>query len=347
MTNNAEQPSLLQPEPEQVQNPVSTGLDVVQLAEIVESATRDWKESDQVPVLLLRALCRLTERDPALAEKGFSAVDLQQEVEKERPRWARSEDKSDIASAVRKTWPKLQTIFQHKAEHLRELASRSGLSALPALDRREGGGTGNLTRYRLIETALSDPSPGPAEGRLATGDVAYICENVEPAGILLRAFAIGFEPHGWRRWLYLAGGAALLFLSFVVGLIALLALLAGSSTGKSAATIISTVGILWALWWVLAPLYRPLFVRVAAAPGWMQSIDDDCLLEFRKPPRHPRKALYAVRYRGTCPLCGGVVLVKQRGLLDPGTLAGFCEEAPKSHVFSFDHVLRVGSRLSG
>lgn len=345
MTNNPEPESTAAVIAQHGRNRAVTGSDLIQLAEFVERASRQWKEADLIPFHVLRALCRLTAREPRKSTEGFSALELQQEVATEKSRWAQSDDKSEIARAVRKAWKDLESKLPHKLEHLELEAARLGLCLKPVLVRREGGGTGNLTRYRLLAERVEEISArSPAAGGPAA-DIEYICEDIEPTGVFVSALARGYEPRGWRRWLYAAGGVAMLVFSAIVTLMGLVALYFESATGRSIAAALGAIATLWIIWRALSPLYRPLFVRIAAAPSWMQSIDDDRLLEFRKPPRHPRKALYAVRYQGTCPLCGGTVLVKQRRFFDSAELAGFCEEAPKAHVFSFDHVLRVGRRL--
>jgi hypothetical protein len=74
------------------------------------------------------------------------------------------------------------------------------------------------------------------------------------------------------------------------------------------------------------------------APWWMQSVDEDHLLEGRSPPRNSDKSIKAVRYVAKCPLCGGKVLATKGRLEFFGRIVGRCEEAPVEHAFSFDRI---------
>jgi hypothetical protein len=81
------------------------------------------------------------------------------------------------------------------------------------------------------------------------------------------------------------------------------------------------------------------------APWWMQSVDDDRLIEWRSPPRFSDKSIKAVRYTAPCPLCEGKVVARSGGPRYLWGLVGRCDEAPSAHVFTFDHVLREGRRI--
>ncbi len=345
MTNKPEPESAGARVTEQVCNPVATGLELAQLAEFTQNVTERMDGRGTVPVLLLRALCRLTQRHPDAAVSGFSPLELQQEVERERPRWARSDDKTQIARQVRIAWNKLEPLFERKRELFSQTAEQCGLSVVPKLDRQEGGGSGYMTKYRLVPAAPEQLPVVPDQEGGGSERIEYYCEDIEGAGRLVRAFVGGFEPRGWRRWLYLSGWFVLLIGIYIIVMMAMLSLYSERMIGRVVVVLACTGLTALFIWRGLVPLYRPLFVRIAAAPSWMQSDDSDRLLELRCRPRYERKALYAVRYRGTCPLCGGTVRVKQRGWFDSVELVGYCEEAPMAHRFSFDHVLRIGERL--
>jgi len=159
-----------------------------------------------------------------------------------------------------------------------------------------------------------------------------------------RTFAQGFQLAGWRRHAF---RGVLLVGILIVGLTALLVPLtvfvsksvSGIANAAFAAVVFGYV--FWATLGTLLMLHR---WRVALAPWWMQSVDDDRLVEWRCPPRHPVKSIKAVRYTAECPLCGGKVVARSGGLMHAWAIVGRCEEAPAAHVFSFDHVRREGVR---
>ena len=72
--------------------------------------------------------------------------------------------------------------------------------------------------------------------------------------------------------------------------------------------------------------------RIALAPWWMQSVDDDRLVEWRCPPRHTDKSIKAVRYTAKCPCVAARSLRVQEASCLPGTLVGRCEEAPAARL---------------
>jgi hypothetical protein len=57
------------------------------------------------------------------------------------------------------------------------------------------------------------------------------------------------------------------------------------------------------------------------------------------------KRIDLVKYTSECPICGGRVVVGSGGFRFWARLVGRCQRSPREHVFSFDHVTEVGSRL--
>jgi hypothetical protein len=332
--------------PQQPLNGVITGFDP-RSAALLLGASNFWPDKDLVPVLLVRALCRLSADDPVKAERGYTPVELRESIREERNRWAEGEADA-VADVVRRHWKKLLDLWAGKVEGLQQLARDQGLSFYPALDRLEGGGTGRPTRYRIVCLPLPAPSSGDERFSPATvvGDIRYICEDIEDAGGLARIFARGFEIAGWRRVTFLAIGILAIVLTAGFVWLLMMALPNTKTVGALVSTIFSAVVIIWAARATFGPFYRVVTDRIVSAPWWMQSLEDDRLVEWRKPPRYPEKVLKAVRYTAICPLCGGRVHAMDGTGRHERRIVGSCEESPQEHVFSFDHVTRIGMRLS-
>ncbi|MBV2205201.1 MAG: hypothetical protein KUL87_07255 [Pseudomonas sp.] len=327
-----------------------------------ELASR-WPESRYLNVAVLRALLSLVQRDPERAQVGFDAWEVAAAIRDEYVRgWAASDLREEVAAKVREHWQKLtgQT-WPKKEEGVRQHLQDAGIEFIPVLYRDEGGGQGNPTRYcfalqsfeaedlrvderSAFEQADCQVSDVSASASPARQQISYICEDVEDASWLARTFAQGFQLAGWRRHAF---RGVLLVGILIVGLTALLVPLtvfvsksvSGIANAAFAAVVFGYV--FWATLGTLLMLHR---WRVALAPWWMQSVDDDRLVEWRCPPRHPVKSIKAVRYTAECPLCGGKVVARSGGLMHAWAIVGRCEEAPAAHVFSFDHVRREGVR---
>ena len=326
------------------ENPDQTGMPLSQAADLFEEAHTRWKDRDQVHYALLRALCTLTRQDPAQAETGFTALEIHGAMQAHRKGWQAHADANDISAAVRKCFKKLQTALAGKAEHLSELARDQGWAAMPNISRTEGGGAGNLPRYRLTTKPL-DAAPTVQAfrpGAAASPDVVhYICEDSREQTGLLKWFAV-IKMTGWRRGLFLTIcitaillGLLAVFTAVVLGFMAPMSL-------QTARALISLLLIVGAIYLSVGTLLQVVFVRILSAPFLLQGGDEDRLLEWRCPPRHPYKSLHLVRYSGKCPKCGGTVRIHRKWWFLPAHLIGRCEDAPLVHVFTFDHVLRVG-----
>lgn len=337
---------------------------IVFAAKCLDDLAAGWRESRLLNVSVLRALTLLTQRHPERAEGGFDPLEIGEAVGTVTGRnWIKGDTWDDTAEKVRTHWGNLVTkTWPTKEEGVRQRFLQLGLDVAPELSRDEGGGQGNPTRYcfRLVPLPKAsdgeeqDESPAPVSepaarvlGSVSCGDegVSYICEDVEDASWLARSFAQGFLLSGWRRHALRSVFIAGILVVFLAVLIVPLTMVTKRSMSESANALISAAVFGYAFWSTLGTLLMLHQWRIALAPWWMQSVDDDRLVEWRCPPRHPEKSIKAVRYTAKCPLCGGKVVARSGGLKHVWSLVGRCEEAPTAHVFSFDHVRREGLPL--
>lgn len=338
------------PPAEQDPNGVRTGLLTPDLDDFIAAAANGWREKNTLPVDLLLALARVSREQPDQATDGFTAWDLAEAMGIVRGRaWAVGDDREKISDKVRVLWKRLkEDLWETKREGICQRARDLGLAAIPGLDRIEGGGTGHPTRYRIVAVPLGvdEPTHAPEVVVLAPGEIRYICEDLEDTGPFVRIFARGFEIAGWRKWALLATMFASLLLALVLVLIISAGVVRQIPLKDLVYLLLGTGSIFWVLWMTYGPILRVLDSRILPAPWWMQSADHDRLLEWRCPPRYSAKTIKAARYTGVCSLCGGKVTVRSGGREFFGRLLGQCEDSPREHVFSFDHVLRRGSLMS-
>lgn len=333
---------------------VETGFDQNNALVFIQEKSTAWREAGRLDVLLLRALCRLSLADQGQAALGFTSWELVEVISQIRGRqWSDSTDKGRMSDDIRQYWNNLLKTWETKAEGVAQQFSDAQFTHIPVLQKTEGGGTGNPTLYRIgwvatkpvVRSVKSDKPGIPPIPNLQI--VRYVCEDIEEANPIARIFTRGFQMRGWRRQLYiLALGIPLLFLWLLLVQVAFSTTWAAAIGGKNMLTSLLSLSITFgAVMLTVGPLYRLGTDRVVIAPWWMQSVDDDRLLERRSPPRHPDKSIKAVRYVTECPLCGGKVSATKGRLEFFGRIVGRCEEAPVEHVYSFDHITRSGKSL--
>jgi|JI10StandDraft_1071094.scaffolds.fasta_scaffold218750_2 hypothetical protein len=333
---------------------VETGFDATELFVFVEERASAWRESTNLNVQLLRALCQLSINDPQKAKTGFTSRELVEAISRIRNRpWSDVKDKAQMSDDIRQQWNKLQKTWENKSEGIGQQLSDAAIPYIPKLAKTEGGGTGNLTRHR-IEWEDSDVAPSPDEsvpaapvGNVGATTIRYVCEDIQDANLFARIFTRGYFLKGWRKYFYIAVLAVPLLFAWLMLVHVVFGITWAYIVGtKDILTSLLSLGVMyWALWTCVGPLY-PLGVdKIVIAPWWMQSTDEDRLLERRGPPRYPEKSIKAVRYVAPCPICGGRISATKGRLEFFGRIVGRCEEAPVEHVFSFDHVTRNGRCL--
>lgn len=336
---------------EQWLNGVQSGFDVLQPIVLLIKAINQWRERDRLDVLLLKAICTLSLEHSEQAEDGFTPWDIVEAVTMLRGRpWSSGNNKEQMADDVRRQWKKLEQLWASKQEGIREGLLDQGIHAIPQIVRSEGGGTGKPTRYRVtwVETSetIGRKLGDDFQNTFQKADIRYICEDIEDAGPLARLFTKGYEMVGWKKQLYLLTlllpmlFCYLIFVQFVFGLTM------KTAFGPAAISSFSSFVVLCgATWYTLTPLYDVPVRKITVAPWWMQSIDDDRLIELRVSSEDQTKSIKAVRYSANCPICSGKVYAKSGGWAFHGRVVGKCEENPVEHVFSFDHITRVGKYL--
>ena len=334
---------------EQGENGVQTGFDQAQAIDLLENAAESWEQRTRLDGALFLSLIRLSKAHPVQATDGFTAQDLAEQMQSVLGRrWAHGDTSDVIADRVRKTWKRLtEELWPQKLEGITQLAIDTGLHSIPCPERIEGGGSGRPTRYRLSTTPVNAPTEAaiPDEAHLSPGEVRYICEDLEDAGLIARFFSRGYQIVGWRRW-----ALALTFVgAFLLALMAILLLIAIANNpvqDRGPTYWLLLYGVAgWLAWITIMRILILPDTRIGPAPWWIQLGEEDRLVEWRCPPKYPDKAIKAARYTGMCPRCGGKVIVKSGGLAFWGRLVGRCEESPREHVFSFDHITRLGRPL--
>lgn len=102
-------------------------------------------------------------------------------------------------------------------------------------------------------------------------------------------------------------------------------------------------------WFVWRTLVRPTMWLledriIPATELWVAWNEENAQLELATDEFGHRR-LQLVRYTAVCPVCAGTLELRYSQGPNSRRLLGCCTEAPHDHVFSFDRISRLGSRI--
>ena len=337
-------------------NRVQTEFSELQAYDLLHKNIIGWKEKDRLDGVLLQAILELSKTQPIIAQEGFPAWDIVEAVVKLRRRpWSTENDKESMSDDVRRQWKKLEALWQSKSEGIKQSFNDEGFTKFPTIVRNEGGGTGRPTKYRIAWLDAKDHGLNLVNSDEVQSNpsyvthVRYICEDIKDPNFMAKSFAKGYILSGWRKRVYLAALLGPVIFAMIVTLVTLLNIVLSTSVTKAnvgyGSSIASSLIIIFAVFVTLNPLFQLKAKGVLLAPWWMQSVDEERLLEFRAPPRFEAKNIKAVSYSAICPICEGKIFAKSGGLEFFGRIIGRCNNSPVEHIYSFDHVSRRGVYL--
>lgn len=310
---------------------------------ILENLALTWEEKDQLPVLVLRAICRLAEEQPENEEQGFTSLEIVEKVGQIRGNsWHFSETESRKIST---NWKRLRVIQEKKRTGIIQDIAAKGFDTFPHVDKvNKGGGSGHETRYSIIWRRFDEePDIDQILTRSAINTdslpedwIQYVCEDVEGISKYL--------TKGWRIQLIIT--MALLAIIFVLyyGGFALTLMFDRENTSQILQLLSGGIILAALVWAFFGHLLTLQSKRIVPLPSIFQSLDNNHLIEL-KTSDDKEKQSKLVRYSGECPICNGRVIAKSGGLTFFGRIVGKCENAPVEHIFSFDHVTRRGKPL--
>jgi len=309
-----------------------------------------WKEHSRLDVQLLLALCQLSIEKPKQIKDGYISVEIVQAISKIRGAWSDPSSPEKMSDDVRKLWNRLIKTWETKKVGIYQHLNDSGINLIPELDKTEGGGSGNPSYYRIVWNISNNELPVEldiAPINKSNPNIKYVCEDISDAGILARVFKNGYHLTTLKKILM----AIVIAVPLVIAWLSLVFFLFGTVMWDSLGTeyivksSITLIIVCIASWISVGRLLLVPTNKIVLAPWWMQSTDDDRLLEHRHPPRFKEKSVKAVHYTASCPKCGGKVSATSGGLSFWGRIIGRCENSPNEHIYSFDHITRIGKEL--
>lgn len=282
---------------------------------------------------------RTAERAPRGLSVQFTAANLKEAV-------AASAQK-DASGWISPHWSRLTELEPQWQEGLSDTARSLRVGFIPKLAKVPG----SPAHYLIEALPLTPASATVALADIPRGGVRYTPEAVAaPArwlGATLRS--------GVVRWTLKARLIALaIFFVPLVLLVLYLWFVTNYSTGATAPLSLRDLFLLFSAAVGVAMLVQvhrfvdELFtMRIVMAPDLLTPItQSNVTLEVRRSaPGDEVGELAFVRYTALCPKCDGSVDIESGRLAYPERLIGRCRRSGREHIYSFDHVLRIGRPL--
>lgn len=279
-------------------------------------------------------------------EIQFPASELNEELVKA----TNKRSQTPTGRRIRDLWKRAENRISEDSELLADIARELSLDTVPVLPKSQSSGGPGLESHYYLE----------AEPALFTSLPEYAPTTTPTEGVHYEIHSLSAPP-AWLHWLdglnpqrgmgHLLTGV--LFLGIVwlvligVGTLWLLPHAAGYRMELLTVAIV-LVAIPWVL---LGPFYRVLHYRIICIPAWWFGLRvDEGQLQYTHSNQSAseikrKRRLHIVDYVATCPRCGGRIEVVSGAPHWWGRLVGRCLEAPREHIYSFDHLTRVGGRL--
>lgn len=145
---------------------------------------------------------------------------------------------------------------------------------------------------------------------------------------------------GWGFWMFI-----LIPICVVIGIPFLLFSLSKIQSFVYILFVIVSVYLLWRLGYII---YELMEKGVAKAPDFMVRLHDtNAMFVVSREvsvdkEKKGAKLIKLVTYEAECPICGDIIFIENGGKEFNNRYVGKCTLAPQEHVFTFDHITKLG-----
>jgi len=253
----------------------------------------------------------------------------------------------DFITRHRKGFDKL---IKDNLEEVTHVCSLEGVKYLPTIKNTESQG-GHKALFYIGLLPILDKINHQIE--LKTNEFAsepstlieYVVAQL-PKTETWAKFLLNFKVSGWKLYSYVTLP--------IIALVCCYLLLLWNYFAVSTASLIYSIiimSVFYMFYALLKPFYEAMNNRIAIAPNWLIGIKVNSAqirsirTEEKRASGKPIRVLQLVIYQATCPICGNEVSIEHGKHAYKGRLIGLCDESPREHVFSFDHVTKKGKLL--
>ncbi len=300
----------------------------------------------QKPVELLRTLYTRTleylDGGVAVAEARFTADELNASI-KNQPEGA---DASEVAARyVRTNANGLHTLLAERRAEIDQRLRGLGERHRVVIQKTESRGRHKSYYYLGLEP-VNQEDAATARTELSASHIRYrVAQTPKAVSWAAPLLRIKLDRNSMSWYAYSVGLALLL----LTGLTVIMApFVSGYWSGSATLLAACIAGMGYA---AFGPFYLVIDRGITMAPMWVLRLTVPfAQIELRptdrlRPDGKLVNEIRLVRYEGTCPICQGSVEVRSGGLAYRGRLIGRCDNAPREHVFSFDHITKIGVPL--
>ena len=243
-------------------------------------------------------------------------------------------------------WARLLQAEAQWQEGMVQEARRKGLTYVPRLEKQ----LGSPSIYRILAILIPEEGDCESVSQVPPGGIYYTTESVAaPGGLLSKALRAGSVP--WTaatRWSFAATLMAMLLVVLAAGWLLLYVGL--RLTRPLSPADLATIGVFAAAATGLIGVFRffgELFeLRIVMAPTLLTPLTkDNVTLELRSSTSEEAAQLIFARYTSTCLECGGGVELFDGRSEFTGRIVGRCRRSAREHVYSFDHVSKIGRAI--
>jgi len=245
----------------------------------------------------------------------------------------------------RKSFDKL---IQDNIEEITHFCTLSDVKYLPIIKNTDSKG-GHKTYFYigLVQISKTIKHELKLNSKIKQDDVLieYIVPQLPKAPTWAKPL-LNFKISGWKFYTYISLPILALFLGYILFLWNYFSM---STVSLFYTIIISAVfGFSYCL---LKPFYEAIQKRIGIAPIWLTKLKviSAQLRYVRTESKRSNgkfiRALQLVVYQAECPICNSEVFIEKGKNAHKGRLIGVCDESPREHIFSFDHVMKKGKLI--
>ena len=253
------------------------------------------------------------------------------------------EDSADVARKyVVDNLKKYQELVAENRDSLDAFLRKHNQRQRVVISSTESQGRHKKHYFLKLEPLGHDDTENQTAAKINPHYVQYRVKQLPRPWLLARPF-MALTLMGWRRTVFLAGIFVL-----VLGLGG--PIVHALFMKKLASWHIYTIFVSAVIFYTVRPLYDLIERSILVAPDWMYGFSvPSAQLELREIGKTDTgKTIRQIRlavYEGECPVCGGNINVEDGKGEFKGRLIGECSRARTEHVYSFDHISKVGVPL--
>lgn len=298
---------------------------------------------ERKPILIFVALLDRTieyaEAGVATHEFRFDAMELCKASMNDKPDYQAAKD---FVKRHQKAFDKL---VKDNIEGISHQLKLVGAKYIPYITNTESAGAHRSEFYIALKPLNEEKNHQVTLKAKGCEIVQYNVSQLPKAETWIKPL-LKLKVTGWKYYLYLGLPLALVISVYLMFLVNLTNF---NSTNLSISII--ALSVIWVFYMALKPFYSAMMNRVEVAPPWLTSLKSTNVqiravkIEQQNVKLKPNRQLELVVHSASCPICSASIYIEKGKAKFKDRLIGVCDESPREHIFSFDHITKTGKLL--